>query len=104
MKIKLSDLLSGFAYWLNRSHYYKVGDNLKKFKSGLAYANYMMYAISDLGIDPATFEKYSQPGLLKSFLKSLKNTGIFKQRDKKIQSDIISAFNAYIKYRVAVSK
>ncbi len=98
-KIKLSSLLNGFAHWLNKSYYYKIGDNLKKFKSGLAYANYMMFAISDLGIDPTTFEKYSQPGLLKSFLKRLKVSNSFINRDLKIQSDITSAFKAYIAYQ-----
>lgn len=100
----IQNILLGYAQWLNKSYFYKVGDNLKKFKSGLPYANYMELAISDLGISPKDFKMYSKPGLLKSFLKSLKVSSIFQQRDMKIQSDIISAFNAYINYRVEISK
>lgn len=100
----IQNILKGYVKWLNSSYFYKVGDNLKKFKSGLPYANYMELAISDLGMNPQDFKTYSKPGLLKSFLKSLRETSVFQQRDLKIQSDILSAFNAYISYRVAVAK
>ncbi len=60
-------ILKGYVKWLNRSYFYKVGDNLKKFKSGLPYANYMEMAISDLRNRPGDFKKYSKPSLLKSF-------------------------------------
>tara|TARA_R110001592_G_scaffold88299_11_gene260079 strand:+ start:8424 stop:8747 length:324 start_codon:yes stop_codon:yes gene_type:complete len=97
-------ILKGYVKWLNRSYFYKVGDNLKKFKSGLSYANYMEMAILDLGIKPQDFVEYSQPGLLKSFATKLESSAQFLRREAKIQSDILSAFNAYIKYIAAVTK
>lgn len=100
----IQNILKGYTKWLNTSYYYKVGDNLKKFKSGLPYANYMTLAIFDLAINPIDFKNYSTPGLLKSFLKSLEKSTTFNNRDEKLQSDIISAFNAYITYRIAITK
>ncbi|MFT6441577.1 MAG: hypothetical protein ACJASQ_001614 [Crocinitomicaceae bacterium] len=100
----VQNILNGYSKWLNKSYFYKIGDNLKKFKSGLPYASYLELAISDLGISPKDFKEYSKPGLLKSFLRSLKGSSIFQQRDLKSQSDIVSAFNAYISYRIAIAK
>jgi hypothetical protein len=93
------NILNGYVKWLNTSYFYKVGDNLKKFKSGLPYASYMQMAIIDLGINPADFFNYSQPGLLKAFLNKLQTARMFSNRDPKLQSDITSAFKAYIKYQ-----
>ena len=100
----IQKILKGYVKWLNRSYFYKVGDNLKKFKSGLPYANYMEMAISDLGIKPQEFGKYSKSGLLKSFASRLESSAQFLRREAKVQSDILSAFNAYIKYSIATSK
>lgn len=100
----IQKILKGYVKWLNRSYFYKVGYNLKKFKSGLPYANYMELAISDLGIRPEDFKKYSKPGLLKSFASRLESSTQFLRREAKVQSDILSAFNAYIKYSIATSK
>lgn len=99
----IQTILKGYVKWLNRCYFYKVGDNLKKFKSGLPYANYMEMAILDLGIKPKDFIKYSKPGLLKVFASKLELSTQFLRREAKIQSDILSAFNAYIKYRTAVA-
>jgi hypothetical protein len=95
----IQNILNGYAKWLNKSYFYKVGDNLKKFKSGLPYANYMELAISDLGIRPEDFKMYSKPGLLKSFAIRLESSAQFLRREAKVQSDILSAFKAYIKYQ-----
>lgn len=109
LKIKVSELLKGFINWLVKSYYYKVGkktQKLVKFKKGSAvnYTMYMTLAIEDLGINPIDFKNYSTPGLLKSFLKSLEKSTTFKNRGEKLQSDIISAYNAYITYRIAITK
>lgn len=98
------NILKGYVKWLNSSYFYKVGDNLKKFKSGLPYANYMEMAILDLGIKPQEFSQYSKPGLLKAFASRLETSNQFLRREAKIQSDILSAFSAYIKYSIATSK
>ncbi len=100
----VQNILKGYVKWLNSSYYYTVGDNLKKFKSGLPYANYMEMAILDLGIKPLEFSQYSKPGLLKSFASRLETSNQFLRREAKIQSDILSAFSAYIKYSIATSK
>lgn len=104
LKIKVSELLKGFVNWLIKSYHYTVGTkNPKsvKFKKGSAvnYTMYMTLAIEDLGIRPTDFFNYSQPGLLKAFLKRLQEATTFTNRDLKLQSDIISAFKAYIKYQ-----
>jgi|GEM_PF-5001953 len=100
----IQNILKGYVKWLNTSYFYKVGDKLKKFKSGLPYASYMELAISDLGIRPEDFKMYSKPGLLKAFASKLELSSQFIRREAKIQSDILSAFNAYIKYSIATSK
>ena len=100
----LQKILKRFAQWLNKSYFYIVGDKLIKFKSGMSYAKYMELAISDLGISPEDFKTYSKPGLLKSFASRLESSTQFLRREAKVQSDILSAFNAYIKYSTATSK
>lgn len=102
----IKDLLKDFIKWLGNKHYYTKKDKLIKFKkcSIPNYIKNLSRAIQDLGISPLDFIKYSQPGLLKTFLKTLQESTTFKSRDSKIQSNIISAFNAYIKYRVTISK
>lgn len=108
MKIKVSDLLKGFSMWLIKKYHYKVGKKtprLVKFKMGSAvnYIKFMTCAIEDLGMKPSDFIQYSRPGLLKAFLNKLQEVTTFNNRDEKLQSDIISAFKSYIKYRIAVS-
>ena len=102
----IKDLLHGFIKWLENKHYYIRKNKSIKFKkcSIPNYIKNISRAIQDLGISPLDFIKYSKPGLLKSFLKRLQETTTFKNRESKIQSNIISAFNAYIKYRVSISK
>lgn len=97
-------LFKGFVNWLNKSYYYKVGSITRKFRSGHSYGEYMGMAIQDLGMRPEDFKSNSRPGILKAMMSSLENTASFLQRDVKIQSDITSAFKAYIKYHYATSK
>ena len=101
----IKELLKGFIKWLGTKHYYTKKNKIIKFKicSIPNYIKDMAHAIQDLGIKPLDFIKHSQPGLLKAFLKRLQESASFKNREVKIQSNIVSAFNAYIKYRVAVS-
>ena len=101
----IKELLKGFIKWLGTKHYYTKRNKLIKFKK-CSIPNYikdMAHAIQDLGIAPMDFIKHSQPGLLKAFLKRLQESTSFKNREVKIQSNIVSAFNAYIKYRTAVA-
>lgn len=101
----IKDLLKGFIKWLGNKHYYIKNNQSIKFKkcSIPNYIKSIALAIHDLGISPLDFIKHSKPGLLKTFLKRLQESTTFKNRESKIQSNIISAFNAYIKYRIAVS-
>lgn len=96
-------LFKGFVNWLNKSYYYKVGEQMKKFKSGRSYGEYLGMAMDDLGIHSGTFSN-SKPGILKAMKNSLEKTSSFLQRDVKIQSDIMSAFKAYIKYQNIITK
>lgn len=101
----IKELLKGFIKWLGSKHYYTKKDKLIKFKK-CSIPNYikdMAHAIQDLGVAPMDFIRYSQLGLLKAFLKRLQESASFKNRESKIQSNIVSAFNAYIKYRKAVA-
>jgi hypothetical protein len=101
----IKELLKGFIKWLGSKHYYTKKDKLIKFKK-CSIPNYikdMAHAIQDLGVAPMDFIRYSRLGLLKAFLKRLQESASFKNREVKIQSNIISAFNAYIKYRTAVA-
>ena len=102
----IKELLKGFIKWLETKYYYTKKGVLIKFKKGSIY-NYikdMALAIKDLGFTPLDFIKHSQPGLLNPFLIRLQESASFKNKEVKIQSNIISAFNAYIKYRVAITK
>lgn len=98
----------GFINWLKNNYHYYVGDKNNrrriKFKTGSAsnYKKYLTLAIIDLGINSSTF-KYSSPGLLFSFLKKLEELNSFQKRDLKTQSNIISAFRAFIAYKDAIA-
>lgn len=101
----IQEILKGFIKWLGTNHYYTRKDKLIKFKKSSVpnYIKDMANSIQDLGMKPLDFIKHSQPGLLKAFLKRLQESASFKNREAKIQSNMVSAFNAYIKYRVAVA-
>lgn len=104
LKIKVSELLKGFINWMIKSYHYTVGtQNPKsvKFKksSAACYEYSMTLAIHDLGLSPQDFLNYAKPALLKAILRRLKGTTSFMNRDLSQQSDMTSAFKAYIKYQ-----
>ncbi|MGB3948452.1 MAG: hypothetical protein WBM13_10740 [Bacteroidia bacterium] len=88
--------LEKFSNWL-KNHYIKA--NGQKFKSSKQYSYYMQLACADLSFNRDQFAGINQAGVLKVILKSLKNSGLFKSRTSKLQSDIISGFNAYITFK-----
>jgi hypothetical protein len=94
---QLNQSLERFSNWLK--NHYKV--NGKNFKSYVTYSYYMQLAVTDLRIKQDQFFSINKPGLLKAILRSLRNSGLFKSRDTKLQRDIISSFKAYIKFNTS---
>jgi hypothetical protein len=90
--------LEKYSNWLKNCYYYNGN---KKFKSQNSYFNYMRLAIADLCLNADQFLSINQPGILKSILKSLLNSSLFNNRSKKLQSDIVSSFKAYIAFHAA---
>ena len=101
--MKKGKSLKEFVIWLNGKYEYVVRGSVRKFKSGKMYGKYIEWGLDDLGIRINDFIMYSSPGLVKAYLKKLSESQAFLRRSKKEQSDIISAFKAYILFAYAVS-
>lgn len=103
MKNRSFKSLNEFVVWLNGKYEYVVGGSVRKFKSGKMYGKYIEWGLDDLGIRINDFTMHSSPGLVKAYLKRLNKSQAFLRRSKKEQSDIISAFKAFILFAYTVS-
>jgi hypothetical protein len=94
----IQKILAGYEKWLDEIYYYQQGDLNIKFVSTNSYSSFMTKAISDLNINPHDFKYYSRPDLISSLESRIMKSTSFEKRSSKMQTNIVSAFRAYIKY------
>jgi hypothetical protein len=94
----IQKILTGYENWLDEIYYYQQGDLTIKFVSGNSYSSFLTKAIADLRMNPHVFKHYSRPDLVSSLESKIVNSTTFEKRSLKMQTNIISAFRAYIKY------
>jgi hypothetical protein len=94
----IQKILTGYENWLDEIYYYQQGDLTIKFVSSNSYSSFMAKAIFDLNINPHDFKYYSRPDLISSLESRIMKSASFEKRSSKMQTNIVSAFRAYIKY------
>ena len=94
----IEKIMIKYTKWLSETYHYQVHDIDVKFTSVGSYQGLMLKAISDLKMNPHDFKHYSKPELIGSLESKIIKSKSFENRTSEIQSNIISAFRAYIKY------
>ncbi len=102
MKNYWKNFLSNYIKWLNSSYYYSEGGEIKKFKSGQLYGDYMLFAIEHLRLRVDVFVKIASKERSERLMNELICKDSFNKVANKKQSDVISAFKAYILYKSTV--